>query len=334
MAYGQLNMPSPVEMQARGQQQGYARRLSEIDLQNKREAQMEAQRQDIGRAAQWVMAQPENMREQAFNQALDFYEGQGEDVSAFRGRMDVLPMLAQMGQGGAGMERYGRMQAAMKGDQPVFIQTSQAGGVREVEGYTPLTTEYKTEEARAIAAAKEKERTKALMEQEEKLKGKQLQFQKDEIDLAKKKMEYNALQTAQTLKEGETSQTMGIMDELLGADLDSIYGKEEKYWPDLLRSQSSIDLMTKRDQLVALFKLASRGKLKGQGSVSDSESKTLEESATILGNIGISPEAAREEIARAREALRLTLESSTPAAGKSVDEMTEAELDAIIQGGR
>jgi len=47
------------------------------------------------------------------------------------------------------------MQAAMRGDDPVFIQTSQFGDVREVEGFSPITSEYKAQEARDIAAGKD-----------------------------------------------------------------------------------------------------------------------------------------------------------------------------------
>ena len=98
MPYTPYNVPSPVESQARGQQQGYARRLSELRAEGQQQQLRQQQRNDVAQAAQWVMSQPKEMQEQSFNQALDFYAAQGEDVEAFRGRLDLLPMMAQGGE--------------------------------------------------------------------------------------------------------------------------------------------------------------------------------------------------------------------------------------------
>lgn len=92
-------------------------------------------------------------------------------------------------------------------------------------------------------------------------------------------------------------------DKLINADLDKIYGRGESLYPDYFRSQEGIDQKTYRDQLVSMLKLGARGQLKGQGAVSDSESKTLNESVSVLGNPDISPALAREALQRAKEAI-------------------------------
>jgi len=80
MAYGldtQLNRIDPLGAFERGQRIGYARRLSDINLEKEQEAQAARQRKDISQAARWIMEAPEMEQEMRLNQALDFYEGQG-----------------------------------------------------------------------------------------------------------------------------------------------------------------------------------------------------------------------------------------------------------------
>ena len=54
------------------------------------------------------------------------------------------------------------------------------------------------------------------------------------------------------------------------------------------------------NQVVSLLGLESRKKLVGQGTISDGESKALGESATILGQFGISEEVALKELKKVR----------------------------------
>ncbi len=60
------------------------------------------------------------------------------------------------------------------------------------------------------------------------------------------------------------------------------------------------------NQFVGQLKLAAAGKMKGQGSVSDSERKTLNEAATVLSNPNISPERARKAMEDAVDAIIMT----------------------------
>ena len=92
------------------------------------------------------------------------------------------------------------------------------------------------------------------------------------------------------------------IDKLLQGDtFADIYGKVDSLIPDLLRSQESVDALALRDQVVGLISLESREKLKGQGTITDEEAKTLERSATILANPSISNDLAREELNRVKK---------------------------------
>jgi hypothetical protein len=79
----------------------------------------------------------------------------------------------------------------------------------------------------------------------------------------------------------------------------AIYGTGDNFLPTFFGE--SITLESMRDQVVDLLGLESRQKLKGQGTISDSESKALARSATILGNPGITEDAALKEINRVRD---------------------------------
>jgi hypothetical protein len=52
------------------------------------------------------------------------------------------------------------------------------------------------------------------------------------------------------------------------------------------------------EKIGSILAVDARGKLKGQGQISDKETAMLEKSLSILSSRGISPERAREEIAR------------------------------------
>lgn len=87
-----------------------------------------------------------------------------------------------------------------------------------------------------------------------------------------------------------------LYDTLKTKDLSLIYGRGEAMYPEIMRSQEGIDLLSQRNQYVALLQLAAAGKLKGQGTITDSERKTLTESATILSNLNISAGLARKAL--------------------------------------
>lgn len=111
---------------------------------------------------------------------------------------------------------------------------------------------------------------------------------------------------------------------LSGADLGAIYGKGESLYPSLMRSQTGIDLMAQRDQLVGMLELAAAGEMKGQGQITESERKILKDSATALNNPDISPELARIYLDQAMKVLYRNAGKQFRAPG--LDVMTDAEL--------
>jgi hypothetical protein len=100
----------------------------------------------------------------------------------------------------------------------------------------------------------------------------------------------------------EAQQALASIDKLISPDVDleSIYGRGESYYPDIARKQQNIDLMAENDRIVNLLKLASAGKLKGQGTITDPERAMLAQAATTLSNRDISGKAAKAEWERIR----------------------------------
>lgn len=87
------------------------------------------------------------------------------------------------------------------------------------------------------------------------------------------------------------------IDSLLSDDrFSKAFGKVVTSTPELLRSQDSIDAIADINQIKGLITLESRQKLKGQGTITDSEQKTLAQSATVLDNPLISDDRARREL--------------------------------------
>lgn len=131
----------------------------------------------------------------------------------------------------------------------------------------------------------------------------QLQEQEMEISQAKLKLEESRRNVEKQFsgKDIDTSAALNNIDQLLSGDAyQSIYGKIDAKIPDLLRSQDSLDAIALRDQVVGLLSLESREKLKGQGTITDSEAASLERSATLLANPNLSNNLAREELERVR----------------------------------
>lgn len=97
----------------------------------------------------------------------------------------------------------------------------------------------------------------------------------------------------------EADAALNNIDELLEGDsYKDIYGTGDNYIPTVF--PSSVTLEAKRDQVVSLLGLESRQKLKGQGTITDSESQQLAASATILGTAGITEDAAKAELNRVK----------------------------------
>lgn len=89
-----------------------------------------------------------------------------------------------------------------------------------------------------------------------------------------------------------------IDDLLLDDAFEDIYGVGDKFIPTIF--SGAVALEAKRDQIVALLGLESRQKLKGQGTISDSEARSLADSATLLGNPGIDEVTAKKELKKVR----------------------------------
>ena len=103
----------------------------------------------------------------------------------------------------------------------------------------------------------------------------------------------------------EAQNALDNLDALLKDDAyKAIYGTGDNFLPTL--RSDSVTLESQRDQVVDLLGLESREKLKGSGTISDSESAALARSATILGNPGISEAAALKEIGRVREVFEIS----------------------------
>lgn len=109
-------------------------------------------------------------------------------------------------------------------------------------------------------------------------------------ETAKKDVE---LKMSEFGQEKTVAQADAAYKSLSEGDLDKIYGFGESIYPDFLRSETGVTLQARRDQLVGLLKLAGRGQLKGQGTITDAEQATVAQAATILSNPNISPKAAR-----------------------------------------
>ena len=87
------------------------------------------------------------------------------------------------------------------------------------------------------------------------------------------------------------------IDDLLSGDrFSKAFGKVVTSTPELLRPQDSIDAIADVNQIKGLITLESRQKLKGQGTITDSEQKILAQSATVLDNPLISDGRARREL--------------------------------------
>ena len=80
-------------------------------------------------------------------------------------------------------------------------------------------------------------------------------------------------------------------------DFDDVYGTLDRFKPFSF-SEGEEFVNATVEQIQGILAVDARGKLKGQGQISDSETAMLEKSLTILKSKGISPEVAKREIAR------------------------------------
>jgi len=124
-----------------------------------------------------------------------------------------------------------------------------------------------------------------------------------------------------------------IYKSLGSSDLDLIYGKGEKWYPEVLRSQKGVDLMVQRDQLIGMLNLAARGQLAGQGAISNTEADAILASATTLANPNISPDEAEAALESAMARIygnagqSFTPQNQAPAPQISIDDLVNQYAD-------
>ena len=132
-------------------------------------------------------------------------------------------------------------------------------------------------------------------------KEKRLDIQKKQVTLdetkAKNKETRDTAINTKNARRREADAAVVQIDSLLDDDrFSNAFGKVVTTTPELLRRQESIDAIADVNQIKGLITLESRQKLKGQGTITDSEQKILAQSATILDNPMISDERARKEL--------------------------------------
>ena len=112
----------------------------------------------------------------------------------------------------------------------------------------------------------------------------------------KNEQKRNDVINAKNARRKEADSAIIQIDDLLGDDrFTKAFGKVVTSTPELLRSQDSIDAIADVNQIKGLITfLESRQKLKGQGTITDSEQKILAQSATVLDNPLISDDRATE----------------------------------------
>ena len=111
------------------------------------------------------------------------------------------------------------------------------------------------------------------------------------------KKKRNQVINAKNARRKEADSAILQIDDLLtGNRFSNAFGKVVTSTPELLRGQESIDAIADVNQIKGLITLESRQKLKGQGTITDSEQKILAQSATVLDNPLISDDRARREL--------------------------------------
>lgn len=136
---------------------------------------------------------------------------------------------------------------------------------------------------------------------------------------AKAEQEATKNQT-QAVASAKLEDAIVLCDDLKKADFNKIYGRGESLYPELARSQEGINMIAKRNQLVAMLKLGAAGELKGQGSITDPERQMIGEAATMLANPNIDPKLARESLDMAMTVFRRNAGKAANPAGKNLSD--------------
>lgn len=108
--------------------------------------------------------------------------------------------------------------------------------------------------------------------------------------------------------------------------LDAAFGTGERFFPDAIRGQKSINLRREIDKMASLLELAAANKLKGQGTVTENERNILRQSITLLKDETISPAKALEELKKGRKFFADRLQSR----GENVPESPDGKKTVNI----
>jgi len=137
------------------------------------------------------------------------------------------------------------------------------------------------------------------LEEESKAIAQDIESKRINIDETKFKNKEKRSQVinAKNARRKEADSAIIQIDDLIKGDrFSQAFGKVVTATPELLRTQNSIDAIADVNQIKGLITLESRQKLKGQGTITDSEQKILAQSATVLDNPLISDDRARREL--------------------------------------
>jgi hypothetical protein len=122
----------------------------------------------------------------------------------------------------------------------------------------------------------------------------------DETKIINEQKRTEAINSKNSRREESDAAVLQISSLLAGDRFASAFGKLVTNTPDIAKSQKSIDALSDINQIKGLLMLESRQKLAGQGSISEGESNTLADAATVLNNPLISDDRARRELRKVR----------------------------------
>ena len=151
----------------------------------------------------------------------------------------------------------------------------------------------------------------------------------------KAKAELAAAEKAET----QVTRTVSRLDNIISSPaLASTFGLKN-YLNRSLPGTASYVLASEVNTLIADLALAARGELKGQGSVSDFEGRSLKEAQTAL-KMNMSPEQAKKELAKVRGAIRTSsgmnakIKITDPNTGQtSILDSNQSQINDAIRDG-
>lgn len=136
----------------------------------------------------------------------------------------------------------------------------------------------------------------------------------------------------------EQMDKMGVYDPETGTftatdAVRDIYGSVDSKFPDWARGDDERMAQALVDQIVEILAVDERGKLKGQGQITEGETKMLRDSLTVLTNMGIGDKDMEDEIARLyRNVLGLSDDAANFRSRNPYRKQLEARADGMPAG--